>query len=85
MLVLCLLRLRWIWAAVRSLRRQPYVVFCLVYSGLFIVAYSSFANFGLLARQRVQLYPLFLVLLSIPPVAHRRLRPVPSTSEAIEV
>ena len=34
---------------------------------LFIVAFSSFANFGLLARERVQLYPLFLVLFSIPP------------------
>ena len=50
LLVICLLRWRWLWAAVRSLRRQPYVVFCLIYSGLFIVAYSSFANFGLLAR-----------------------------------
>ena len=85
LLVICLLRWRWLWAAVRSLRRQPYVVFCLVYSGLFIVAYSSFSNFGLLARQRVQLYPLFLVLISIPSVAHRRPTPVPSTSEAIEV
>jgi hypothetical protein len=72
LLVLCLLRVRWIWAAVRSLRRRPYVAFCFVYSGLFVVAYSSFANFGLLARQRVQLYPLFLVLLSIPPALDRR-------------
>ena len=55
----------------RSLRRQPYVVFCFVYTVLFIVAYSSYANFGLLARQRVQLYPLFLVLLSIPPFPRR--------------
>ena len=45
-------------------------MFCLVFSVLFIVAYSSFANFGLLARQRVQLYPLFLVLFSIPPAAY---------------
>ena len=69
--LLCLWRARWIWAAVRSLRRQPYVVFCLVFSVVFIVAYSSYANFGLLARQRVQLYPLFLVLISIPPVTGR--------------
>ena len=78
--VLCLLRARWIWAAVKSLRRQPYVVFCLVYSVLFIVAYSSYANFGLLTRQRVQLYPLFLVLISIPPVTSRRGGSVSSTS-----
>lgn len=67
LLVFCLLRFRWAWAAVRSLRRQPYAVFCLVYCLLFIVAYSSFANFGLLARERVMLYPMFLVLFSIPP------------------
>jgi hypothetical protein len=80
--VLCLWRARWIWAAIRSLRRQPYVVFCLVFSVLFIVAYSSYANFGLLARQRVQLYPLFLVLISIPPVTGRRSDPPSSTSSA---
>lgn len=72
LLVLALLRVRWMWAAVRSLRRQPYVVFCLVFSVVFIIAYSSFANFGLLARQRVQLYPLFLVLISVPPAIVRR-------------
>ncbi len=45
-------------------------MFCLVFSVLFIVAYSSYANFGLLARQRVQVYPLFLVLFSIPPATY---------------
>ena len=72
LLVFCLARFRWGWAAIRSLRRQPYVVFCFVYTLLFIVAYSSYANFGLLVRQRVQLYPVFLVLLSIPPGADRQ-------------
>lgn len=67
LLLLCLLRFRWGIAALKSLRRQPYVIFCLVYTILFIIAYSSFANFGLLVRERVQLYPLFLVLISIPP------------------
>jgi len=57
-------------------------VFSLVYSVLFIVAYSSYANFGLLARQRVQLYPFFLILLSIPPVTRRRGASVSSTSVA---
>jgi len=71
LLALFLLRLRWFAAAIRSLRRQPYVVFCLAFTVLFVLAYSSFANFGLLARERVQLYPLFLVLISIPPVRHR--------------
>ena len=79
LMIFCLVRFRWGWAAIRSLRRQPYVVFSLVYSVLFIVAYSSYANFGLLARQRVQLYPFFLILLSIPPVTRRRGAAVSST------
>jgi choline-glycine betaine transporter len=53
-------------AAIGSIRRQPYVAFALVYLGLFIFAFSSFANFGLLARERVQMLPLFLVFLAVP-------------------
>lgn len=64
---LCVLRGRWIWQGLLSLRKRPYVAFALSYTAMFIFAFSSFANFGLLARQRVQLIPIFLVLLSIPP------------------
>ena len=59
-------RLRWGIAALRSMRRQPYVALAVGYTLLFVVAFSSMPNFGLLARQRVQLFPFFLVLLSIP-------------------
>jgi hypothetical protein len=81
--VICLFRWRWGVAAIRSLRRDPYVVFCLAYTVLFVIAFSSFANFGLLTRERVQLYPIFLVLISIPPAARRhtpRSQPVASSS-----
>jgi hypothetical protein len=61
--VLSLIRIRSIFAAFRSLRSQSYVAFALVYSGLFIIAFSGIANFGLLVRERVQLIPLYLVLL----------------------
>jgi hypothetical protein len=63
---LTLVRLRGVARAVQSIRRQPFVAYALSYTGLFVVAFSSVANFGLLARQRVQLMPLFLVLLAIP-------------------
>lgn len=53
--------------AVRSLLRTPYVVLCLVFSVLFVYGFSSFANFGVLTRQRVQLFPFLLVLLALPP------------------
>ncbi len=48
------------------LRRHPYVLFALVYTASFIVAFSGFANFGILARQRVLMLPLFFVLLALP-------------------
>jgi len=66
LLCLTLARRRAIWHAVRHLRRWPYVAFILVYSGLFVVAFSSIANFGILARERTQLLPFFLVLLAVP-------------------
>ena len=56
-----------LWAAVRTARRHAYVVMCLVFTGLFVVAFSSVANFGLLARERVMLLPFFFVLLTAAP------------------
>jgi hypothetical protein len=46
--------------------RNPYVMFCFVYSALFILAFSNFANYGILARERVQMLPMALVLLALP-------------------
>jgi hypothetical protein len=56
-------RLRRIFGA---LRESPYVLFAVAYSLLFIFAFSNFSNFGILARERVQMFPLVLVLLAIP-------------------
>jgi hypothetical protein len=50
----------------RALWANPYVTYAFVYSALFVLAFANFANFGILARQRVQLLPLFLVLLAMP-------------------
>jgi hypothetical protein len=72
LLVLSLLRIRWILAAFRSIRRQPYVGFALAFTFLFILVFSGVANFGILVRQRIQLTPFYLVLLAIPPLAWGR-------------
>ena len=78
LLLLTLVRLPWLWNALKSLRRRPYVAFCVVYSVLFILAYAAVGNFGLLVRQRTSLFPLFLVLLSIPSArASERFKPTP--------
>ncbi len=66
LLFLTLVRFRWVLRALGSLRRTPYVAFAAAYVGISILAFSSIANFGILARQRVQFLPLFLVLLAIP-------------------
>jgi hypothetical protein len=67
LLVLSVLRFRWILAAFHSFRRQAYVTLSVVYTGVFILAFSAIANLGILARQRVQMLPFFLVLLCVPP------------------
>ena len=67
LLLICLLKFRWALAAIGSVRRQPYVLFALIFTAIFIVAFSSIANFGILARERVQVLPFLLVAFSIPP------------------
>jgi len=59
------------WRQLRSLPRRvlasPYVAVAATFTLFFIVAFSVINNFGILARQRVQAYPFFLVLLCVPP------------------
>lgn len=57
-------RLRNVW---RLMRTTPYVAFAVGYVLAFTFAFSSFGNFGILARQRVQAVPLLLALLVVPP------------------
>jgi hypothetical protein len=81
LLVLSLLRVPWMVAALRSIRRQPYVAMAIVYTVLFIVAFSAVANFGLLARERVQLLPLYLVLLCVSPPRKEEHAPIAAEAQ----
>ncbi len=59
------------WRHLRNLfprRRAPYLTFVSMYTLLFVIAFSNFGNFGILARQRVQLFPFALVALAVPPL-----------------
>jgi len=58
--------------------RNPYVAFALVYSTIFVFAFSSFGNFGIISRQRVQLFPFVLVLLCLNSTARRPRQPAPA-------
>jgi len=66
LLVLFVLSLPRLRTIPRRLRKQPYVTYCLTYIVLFCYMFSSFQNFGILARQRVLVFPLVLALLALP-------------------
>lgn len=71
LMVLVLLARRRLRALPRVLRRNPFLVFALVYTLLFVIVFSSFSNFGILTRQRVQVLPFLLVFLALPLPARR--------------
>jgi hypothetical protein len=71
LLVVVIVRFRWVAAAVRSIRRQPYVAFLTAFLIGGIIVLASVANFGILARQRTLILPAMLILISIPPSRHR--------------
>lgn len=66
------------WPRLRTVAKrifkQPYVTFCVTYAVLFCFVFSTFQNFGILARERVMVYPLILVLLALPLTGVRRAR-----------
>lgn len=67
LLLLALVRWRWLWAAFRSIRRRPYVAFLIASTMGGILMLASVANFGILTRQRTLILPAVLALLAIPP------------------
>jgi hypothetical protein len=74
LLLFMLVRIPWGFAALRSMRRQPYLAYALAYTVMFIVAFSSFANFGLLVRERVQVLPFVIALFCVPPKPMEQVR-----------
>ena len=52
--------------AFHRLRSEAYVTFNLAYLAMFAYAFSAIANFGILARERVQVLPFLFVPLSLP-------------------
>jgi len=66
LLVLCGVAGRRLARVPREIFRRPYVAFVVVYTFAFIYAFSSIANFGILARERCQLLPALFVVLCIP-------------------
>lgn len=67
---LALLRFRSLRTLIR-VHRQPFLAFCLAYTLAFCAVFSAIGNFGILARQRVQVLPAFLALLAGPAIGRR--------------
>ncbi|MFQ6027323.1 MAG: hypothetical protein ACE5Q6_07510 [Dehalococcoidia bacterium] len=55
--------------AIFSARKNPYVIFILLYILGFMVAFMAISNFSILGRQRLMMMPFFFMLLCHPKVA----------------
>jgi hypothetical protein len=64
---LWLLRLRSLVRAGAIARRDPYLLLAYMFTGLFAIAYSWAANFGLLTQHRIQVLPFAFVPIAMRP------------------
>jgi hypothetical protein len=71
LLVLTVVSIRWIWRIGPAMYRHPFAAYCGAYVVAFVIAFSNVGNAGILARQRVQMFPLLMVLVA---AAHEHYR-----------
>lgn len=64
MLLMVIVSATWLWRMATAAYRHPFVAFCAGYCLAFIFAFSNIANAGILARQRVQMFPLLMVVVA---------------------
>jgi hypothetical protein len=66
--ILLVVRFKSVKASLTRARSTPYLLYCWVFTFLYAASFASFANFGLLVRERSLVLPAFFVLitLSIP-------------------
>lgn len=72
LLCMSLVAARWIWKAGPTMYRWPFAGYCGAYVIAFVIAFSNIANAGILARQRVQMFPLLLLLVAATREYHHR-------------
>jgi len=69
LLVLAVVGWRRLLSIPRRIRAEPYVALAIAFILMFIFAFGTIANFGILARERSQMMPYAFVLLSLTAVA----------------
>lgn len=72
---------RRILTVLRHLRNHPFLVYLLIFAVITVLALSTFANFGLLARQRASVLPFLFMLLAFAPAPNPRPGPEKETAE----
>ena len=82
LIVISALSWRRLWESVRRLRTHPYITFAAAYIAMFTYAFAAIANFGILARERIQVLPFVFVLLAVP--AWRRKKDRDDTDEVTD-
>ena len=74
-------------AAIPRLVRLPALIFrvpiayCIGFTTMFVIAFSSISNFGIMTRQRTQVLPVFLVLLALPAARNEMADPTPTVEQ----
>jgi hypothetical protein len=71
LLVFIVVRLASLRLSLVRARALPYLIYCWSLAVLYIIAFSSFANFGLLVRQRSLLLPALFAVLCVSPALDR--------------
>lgn len=71
LLGLTIVSARWIWRIGPAMYRSQFAAFCGGYVLAFVFAFSNIGNAGILARQRVQLFPI-VILLAMAAKEHQR-------------
>jgi hypothetical protein len=50
----------------RAFTQRAYVAFSIGFAALFVYGFAAIGNFGILSRQRTQVFPFVLVLAALP-------------------
>jgi hypothetical protein len=74
LLTLIVVRFSSVRTSLARSREIPFLMFAWVLVGLYSITFSSFANFGILVRQRSLVLPAILVLIAVDPMLDRARR-----------
>lgn len=66
-----------------SLIQDAYVAYAAAFTFMFVYVFAFIGNFGILARQRVQLLPFLFVLIALTPGKPKPVEPMPTQTEPI--